>query len=107
MVSTTEAGGVTVTCARVAEHRIGQFTMSSGIVAEKKSVCRFSGSSGRIRRMSWMKPMSSIRSGFVEDEEADVGQRDVTLADQVEQASRRGYQQVDAALQRIDLRPAG
>lgn len=45
--------------------------------------------------------------GFVEDEKADVGQRDVTLADQVEQASRRGYQQVDAALQRIDLRPAG
>ena len=41
MVSTTEAGGVTVTCAGLRSIVLASFTMSSGIVAEKKSVCRF------------------------------------------------------------------
>ena len=43
--------------------------------------------------------------GLVEDEEADGVERDVALADQVEQAPRRGHEQVDAPLERLDLRP--
>ncbi|CUP79887.1 Uncharacterised protein [Flavonifractor plautii] len=35
---------------------------SGGIVAEKKRVCFWAGSQPRMRRTSWMKPMSSIRS---------------------------------------------
>jgi hypothetical protein len=38
------------------------FAISCGIVAEKKSVCRFVGRYFRMRRMSGRKPMSSMRS---------------------------------------------
>ena len=62
MVSTTEAGGVTVTSTGSCRILAASWAMSGGIVAEKKSVCRRAGSSGRMRRMSWMKPMSSMRS---------------------------------------------
>ena len=62
IVSTTDAGGVTVTCTGSWSIELASVTMSEGIVAEKKSVCRSLGSSGSIRLMSWMKPMSSIRS---------------------------------------------
>src|SRR6516165_4089824 len=36
--------------------------MARGIVAENNSVCRCAGSFATILRMSWMKPISSIRS---------------------------------------------
>ena len=42
--------------------------------------------------------------GLVEDEEADLVQRDMALPDEVQQAARGGDQQVHAPLQRIDLR---
>ena len=62
MVSTTDAGGVTVTSTGSRRIFAASAAIDSGIVAEKKSVWRRSGSSGRMRRMSWMKPMSSMRS---------------------------------------------
>ena len=39
-----------------------QNVLRSGIVAEKSNVWRCPGSNGSKRRMSWMNPMSSIRS---------------------------------------------
>ena len=42
--------------------------------------------------------------GLVEDEEADLVQRDMALPDEVQQAARGGDKQVHAPLQHIDLR---
>ena len=56
-------------------------------------------------RMSWMKPMSSMLVGFVEDEDLDRSSSRVARCEyQVEQASRCRDQHVDAARQRAHLR---
>ena len=90
---------------RVAEHRIGQFYDVVGHRRREEERLPLFGQQREDSPDVVDETHVEHSVGFVEDEEADVGQRDVTLADQVEQASRRGYQQVDAALQRIDLRP--
>ena len=78
--------------------------ISSGKVAENSRFCRVFGSSARMRRMSWMKPMSSMRSAFVQHQDLDLAQVDGLLLDVVEQAAGRGDEHVDAAAQRVDLR---
>ena len=41
--------------------------------------------------------------GFVEDEDFDLGQRQRAALDEIEQAARRGDEDVDAAAQDLDL----
>ena len=62
MVSTVEDAGVTSTFSGSVSIELAKVSISGGIVAEKKSVCRFAGRSFSMRLMSWIKPMSSIRS---------------------------------------------
>ena len=57
-----------------------------------------------MRRMSRMKPMSSMRSASSSTRISTCRQVDGALAGVVEQAAGRGDQDVDAAAQRIDLR---
>jgi hypothetical protein len=66
-----------------------------GIVAEKNSVWRFFGSRLTMRFSAWMKPRSSIWSASSSTRiSSRAGQR--ALVDQVEQAARRGDDDVDA-----------
>ncbi len=60
--STVVAGGVTLTRAGSRSISSESLTISAGMVAEKNSVWRSFGSLATIRRMSAMKPMSSMRS---------------------------------------------
>ena len=62
MASTVDAGGVT--SMRTGSLRIcfESAAISCGMVAEKRSVCRFEGRRAMTLRTSWIKPMSSIRS---------------------------------------------
>ena len=63
------------------------------------------GASPTIRRTSWMKPMSSMRSASSSTKMRTRRGSTLPSLDQVEQAARRGDQDVDAAAQRLDLRP--
>ena len=47
---------------RVRQHAVGERHDVGGMVAEKNSVCRLTGMAATMRRTSWMKPMSSMRS---------------------------------------------
>ena len=60
--STVEATGVTATLTGSRSMCAASSAMARGMVAENISVCRSAGSFATILRMSWMKPMSSIRS---------------------------------------------
>ena len=62
MRSTVVAAGVTATVAGSFSICLARSAMSCGMVAENSSVCRSCGSFATIFRMSWMKPMSSMRS---------------------------------------------
>ena len=74
------------------------------IVAEKNMFWRLGGSLWRMRRTSGQKPMSSIRSASSSTSIADAREGDVAALDHVEQAARRGDEQVDAAAHGLDLR---
>jgi len=79
--------------------------ISRGIVAEKKRVLpAFAGSLSMTRRMSWMKPMSSIRSASVEDERFHGPQLHEPLRHQVEEATGRRDEDVDPPPERLRLR---
>ena len=56
------------------------------------------------RRMSWMKPMSSMRSASSRTRISTSLQRQQPLVEQVQQPARRGHQDVHAAVQRLRLR---
>src|SRR6476660_9926114 len=60
--STVVAAGVTATRTGSRSIWLARSAISRGIVAEKNSVWRLLGSLVTILRMSWMKPMSSMRS---------------------------------------------
>ena len=77
--------------------------MSGGRVAEKNSDCRLAGRAAMIRRMSWMKPMSSMRSASSSTKISTRRRRTLPLAAQVQQAARRGHQDVHPAGERGDL----
>ncbi len=61
------------------------------------------GSMATILRMSWMKPMSSMRSASSSTRISTWSRRSALLLHEVEQAAGRGDQHVDAARQRADL----
>lgn len=61
-MSTVDDAGVTSTFSGCVSMEFAKVSISGGIVAEKKRVCRFAGNSFNMRRISCMNPMSSIRS---------------------------------------------
>ena len=71
--------------------------MSSGMVAENSIDWRFLGSGATSLRTSRMKPMSSMRSASSRMKHCHRVQPDMLLLHQVEQAARRGDEDVDAA----------
>ena len=77
--------------------------MSFGMVAEKNSVCRSIGSLATILRMSWMKPMSSMRSASSSTRNSTWPSFSALLCDEIEQAARRRDQDFDALHHRADL----
>ena len=79
--------------------------MGGGIVAEKKSVWRRAGRRWRTRRMSGRNPMSSMRSASSRTSTSRPGETGVGLPEVVEQAAGRGDEHVDAAAERLLLRP--
>lgn len=62
MISTVEEAGVTSTFSGFVNIEFASVSISGGMVAEKNRVCLFVGSSFRMRLISWINPMSSIRS---------------------------------------------
>ena len=62
MVSTVDEAGVTSTFSGEVRMELANFSISGGIVAEKKSVCRLAGISFNTRFISCIKPISNIRS---------------------------------------------
>ena len=89
---------------RVVEHRIGQRDDVRGHRRRKEERLPLFGQQRKYPFDVVDETHVEHPVGFVEHEEADVGERDVSLSDQVEQAARRGDQQVDAALQGVHLR---
>ena len=61
-MSTVDDAGVTSTFSGDVSMVFAKVSISGGIVAEKKRVCRFAGNSFNMRRISCMNPMSNIRS---------------------------------------------
>ena len=61
-MSTVDDAGVTSTFSGCVSMEFAKVSISGGIVAEKKRVCRFAGNNFNMRRISCMNPMSSIRS---------------------------------------------
>ena len=104
IVSTTDAGGVTVTCTGSWSIELASVTMSDGHRRRKEERLPLFGQQRKYPFDVVDETHVEHPVGFVEHEEADVGERDVSLSDQVEQAARRGDQQVDAALQGVHLR---
>ena len=74
------------------------FITSSGIVAEKSSVCRAaeSGSVCTMRRTSGQKPMSIMRSASSSTSVSSLSKRDRLAAHVIHQPARRGDDDVDA-----------
>jgi len=101
--STVEATGVTATRAGSRSMASASSAMSFGMVAEKNRVCRLIGSLPTILRMSLMKPMSSMRFGFVEHEELDLAELQPVALDEIEQATGGRYHDFDALHDRADL----
>ena len=81
--------------------------MASEKVAENSRVWRFLGSRATALRTSSMKPMSSMRSASSRTSTSTCVEVDGLLADEVEQAARRGDEDLDAAPERLDLRALG
>ena len=75
-----------------------------GIVAEKSTVWRGSGAASRIASMSSAKPMSSISSASSSTTVIDAAEPQRAAPDVVERAARRRHDDVDAALERAQLR---
>ena len=79
--------------------------MAGGIVAENSSVCR---SRGQLRDdLPHVVDEAHVEHpvGLVEHEDFDAGEVERAAPDVVEQAARRGDDDVDAALERLELRP--
>ena len=79
-------------------------SMGSGIVAEKRTVCRRAGSLAITRRTSGMKPMSSIRSASSSTKISIERKSIEPLAHQVDQPAGRGDEDLDALSQGPGLR---
>jgi hypothetical protein len=77
--------------------------ISGGMVAEKNSVWRLGGSILQMRSMSGMKPMSSMRSASSMTRISTPFIRSLPRSNMVEQATRRGDQDIDAAVELLDL----
>jgi hypothetical protein len=75
------------------------FLISSEKVAENSRLWRCLGSRARMRLMSGMKPMSSMRSASSSTSTSTWRQVDRLLLDVVEQPARRGDDDLDAAAQ--------
>ena len=101
--SAVVATGVTATFAGSRSMR-RQFGDSRGMVAENNNVCRSFGSLAMMCRMSWMKPMSSMRSASSSTKHLDRASRTCPWLDQIEQPPGRGDEHVDAVAQRAHLR---
>ena len=78
-------------------------TTSSGIVAEKSSVCRTAGSAAMMRRTSGQKPMSIMRSASSSTSSSTPLEVGVLLPHVIDQPARRGDDDVDAGLERALL----
>ena len=102
--STVVATGVTATLTGSRSICAASSAMARGMVAENISVCRSTGSLATILRMSWMKPMSSMRSASSSTRNSTSPRRSALLLHEIEQPARRGDQDVDAVEQRADLR---
>ena len=74
-------------------------TTSSGIVAEKSSVCRIAGIAVMIRRTSGQNPMSIIRSASSSTSSSTPLEVGVLLTHVVHQPPRRGDDDVDAGFE--------
>jgi hypothetical protein len=77
------------------QQAVGQRRISSEKVAENSRFWRFLGSSARIFLMSRMKPMSSMRSASSSTRISTPRGRWCAGCDVVEQAARRGDEDVD------------
>lgn len=99
-----EEAGVTSTRTGSRKTEPDRATISRGMVAEKRSVWRRTGSNGNKRLISAIKPMSSIRVRLVQHEMRQVPEFDLSLSDQVEQTSGSGDQNIDAPAEPVRLR---
>ena len=79
--------------------------ISRGMVAEKNRFCRFDVSWATMRRIGGRKPRSSIWSASSSTSTSVPDSMTLRLGDVVEQPAGRRNQHVDAARQRLDLRP--
>jgi len=86
------AVGVTETVAGLCSIPLANATMSGGKVAEKSMVWRFRGTAATMRRMGWMKPMSSMRFTLVEHQGLNAIQPHMSLLHEIKQATGRGHQ---------------
>ena len=94
-----DATGVTATRAGSRSICAARSAISRGMVAENSSVCRSFGSFATIVRMSWMKPMSSMRSASSSTSTSTWLRRTPFDAQEVEQAAGRRDQHVEAVHQ--------
>ena len=78
--------------------------ISSSNVAENSSVWRSFGHAVMMRLIAGRKPMSSMRSASSSTSIFDRVEVDAAALHVIDQAARRGDQDVDAATQRVDLR---
>ena len=99
------AAGATATLTGSRSSSSASLPISCGMVAEKNRFWRFDDSWATIRRIGGRKPRSSIWSASSSTRISVPRQHDVALREVVEQPARRGDQHVDAARQRLDLRP--
>ena len=77
--------------------------MAGGIVAENSSVCRLLRQRGDDLPHVVDEAHVEHAVGLVEHEDRDLVEPDMALVEQVEQAPRRGDENVDAGLQRLHL----
>ena len=96
--------GATSTSAGSCSMPLASVRISSENVAEKSRFWRLAGSSLITRRMSGMKPMSSMRSASSSTKISTRGKVDGALRHVVEQPARRGHQDVQRRAQGLDLR---
>ena len=83
--------------------RLAMPAMRGGIVAENSTVWRSAGSEPRIVSMSSAKPMSSISSASSRTTVRMLGDVERPAPEVVEDAARRADDDVDAALERLQL----
>ena len=83
---------------------IASFLISASNVAENSSVCRSAGTLARMRLIAGRKPMSSMRSASSSTSTSIWSSLIDAALHVVDQATRRGDEDVDAATQQVELR---